>query len=100
MAPYQGAMVKDLETYVNINTGTLNHECLHQFSVLRLKEFEAIGFETTHPPDFPELPKSEVWISLHRLAKATHSVTDQVMAEAMGLSAVIGEPIVGIYLSG
>ncbi len=54
----------------------------------------------THHPDFPDLPKSEVWTSLHRPAKAIHPVTDQLIAQAMGLSAVIGEPIVGTYLSG
>ena len=48
----------------------------------------------------PDLPKSEVWTSLHRPAKAIHPVTDQLIAEAMGLSAVIGEEIVGTYLSG
>lgn len=54
----------------------------------------------THHPDFPNLPKSEVWARLHRPAKAIHPVTDKLIAQAMGLSAVIGEPIVGIYLSG
>ena len=54
----------------------------------------------TQHPDFPNLPKSEVWSVLHRPAKAIHPVTDQIIAEAMGLSAVIGEPIVGTYLSG
>lgn len=50
--------------------------------------------------DFPELPKSEVWAVLHRPSKAIHPVTDQLIAQAMGLSKVIGEPIVGTYLSG
>jgi glutamate carboxypeptidase len=54
----------------------------------------------THHPNFPELPKSEVWASLHRPAKTIHPVTDQVIAEAMGLSAIIGEQILGTYLSG
>jgi glutamate carboxypeptidase len=54
----------------------------------------------THHPDFPELPKSEVWAVLHRPAKAIHPATDNLIAQAMGLSAVIGEPIVGTYLSG
>ncbi len=54
----------------------------------------------THHPDFPDLPKSEVWASLHRPVKAIHPVTDNLIAQAMGLSAVIGEPIVGTYVSG
>lgn len=54
----------------------------------------------THHPDFPNLPKSDVWASLHRPAKAIHPKTDRLIAEAMGLSAIIGEQIVGTYLSG
>ena len=38
--------------------------------------------------------------AFEELTKAIHSVTDQLIAEAMGLSAVIGEPIVGTFLSG
>ena len=54
----------------------------------------------THHPDFPDFPKSEVWAILHRPAKPIHSVTDNLIAEAMGLSAIIGEPIAGTYFSG
>jgi len=54
----------------------------------------------THSPDFPDLPKSEVWTILHRPAKTIHPMTDNLIAEAMGLSAVIGEPIIGTYLTG
>ena len=64
-------------------------------------QVERIALHTyTHYPKFPGLPKSEVWASLHRPAKAIHPVTDQLLAEAMGLSAVIGEEIVGTHLSG
>ena len=63
-------------------------------------QVERIALHTyTRYSDFPDLPKSEVWTSLHRPAKAIHPVTDQLIAEAMGLSAVIGEEIVGTYLS-
>ena len=54
----------------------------------------------TKNSDFPDLPKSEVWAILHRPAKTIHPVTDDLIAEAMGLSAVIGEPIIGTYFSG
>jgi len=54
----------------------------------------------TRHPDFPDLPKSEMWAILHRPAKGLHPLTDQLMAKVMGLSAVIGEPIVGTYYSG
>lgn len=54
----------------------------------------------THYPDFPDLPQSAVWAILHRPAKTIHPMTDHLIAEAMGLSAVIGEPIIGTYLAG
>jgi glutamate carboxypeptidase len=54
----------------------------------------------THSADFPDLPQSEVWAILHRPAKTIHPMTDNLIAEAMGLSAVIGEPIIGTYLTG
>jgi len=54
----------------------------------------------THHPDFPGLPKSEAWILLHRPVKAIHPVTDRLIAEAMGLSVLLGDRIVGTYWSG
>ena len=54
----------------------------------------------THSPNFPDLPKSEVWAILHRPAKTIHPITDSLISEAMGLSTVIGEPIIGSYFSG
>ncbi|MDT7042962.1 M20 family metallopeptidase [Candidatus Nitronereus thalassa] len=54
----------------------------------------------TNHSDFPALPKSEVWSVLHRPAKAIHPTTDNLIAEAMGLSTLIGEPIVGTYWAG
>ena len=54
----------------------------------------------THSADYPDLPHSEVWAILHRPAKTIHPMTDNLIAEAMGLSAVIGEPIIGTFFSG
>jgi glutamate carboxypeptidase len=54
----------------------------------------------TRYSDFPDLPKSEVWAILHRPAKTIHPMTDNLIAEAMGLSTIIGEAIIGTYLSG
>ena len=54
----------------------------------------------THSPNFPDLPKSEVWAILHRPAKTIHPITDSLISEAMGLSRVIGEPIIGSDFSG
>ena len=109
----------DYEILTTINVGTMQGGekrntrpgCAEAFVDLRyvdnrdglhLKEqVEAIALKqyTSHP-DFPELPKSEVWTILHRPAKMIHPVTDQLIAKAMGLSALIGERIVGTYLSG
>lgn len=69
---------------------------------LALKEqVERIALtQYTHYPNYPDLPKSEVWAILHRPAKTIHPMTDHLIAEAMGLSAVIGEPIIGTYFTG
>ena len=47
---HQEPMLRDLETYVNINTGTLNRKGLNTFRSLLEKEFQSIGFETTLQP--------------------------------------------------
>ena len=43
----QKTMLKDLKTYVNINTGTFNHAGINSFRNLLQKEFQSIGFETS-----------------------------------------------------
>lgn len=49
---------------------------------------------------YPELPKTEVWATLHRPAKTVNATVDAMIAHAMGLSQVLGEPIVGTRYSG
>jgi glutamate carboxypeptidase len=51
-------------------------------------------------PDYPGLPKTETWGVLHRPAKQPNTVVDALIAEAMGLSQIIGEPIEGTNYSG
>ena len=51
-------------------------------------------------PAYPEFPKTEYWSKLHRPAKAGNEIVDQLIAEAMGVSAIIGEPVVGANTSG
>lgn len=51
-------------------------------------------------PDYPGLPKTEVWGLLHRPAKQPNIEVDALIAKAMGLSQVIGEPIEGTIYSG
>jgi glutamate carboxypeptidase len=51
-------------------------------------------------PNYPDLPQIDFWTSLHRPVKAANSRVDELIAEAMGLSLLIGEPIVGTSYSG
>lgn len=51
-------------------------------------------------PLYPELPISEHWATLHRPAKAINPTVDSLIAHAMGLSTVIGEPIQGTRYAG
>lgn len=51
-------------------------------------------------PAYPKLPVTDIWSTLHRPVKAPHPVVDALIAEAMGLSQLIGEPIVGTDYSG
>ncbi len=51
-------------------------------------------------PSYPDLPKTDFWVTLHRPVKASNAQVDAMTAEAMGLSQLIGEPIVGTRYSG
>jgi glutamate carboxypeptidase len=51
-------------------------------------------------PNYPELPTTEVWGVLHRPVKEINIEVDALIAQAMGLSQLIGEPIVGSIYSG
>lgn len=51
-------------------------------------------------PKFPGVPRTEVWASLHRPAKAVNARVDALIAEAMGLSLLTGETIAGSTYSG
>ncbi len=55
---------------------------------------------TTSNANYPEFPKIEMWANLHRPAKEQNAVVDQLLADAMGLSALLGEPVVGTNFSG
>ncbi len=51
-------------------------------------------------PNYPGLPKTEMWGLLHRPAKQPNIEVDTLIAQAMGLSQIIGEPIEGTIYSG
>ena len=54
----------------------------------------------TNNPNYPELPIIESWAVLHRPVKQQNDQVDNLIAEAMGLSKLIGEPITGTRYSG
>lgn len=51
-------------------------------------------------PAYPDLPRVDVWAVLHRPVKAENAEVDALIAEAMQLSSLIGEPIAGGMYSG
>lgn len=51
-------------------------------------------------PKYPALPAVEAWAVLHRPAKQVHPKVDELIAQAMGLSQLLGEPIIGARYSG
>ncbi len=51
-------------------------------------------------PAYPDLPRVDVWAVLHRPVKAENATVDVLIAEAMALSSLIGEPIAGGMYSG
>ncbi|MEY8830507.1 M20 family metallopeptidase [Sedimentitalea sp. XS_ASV28] len=52
-------------------------------------------------PDYPEFPTVESWVVLHRPAKPPHEEVDALIAQAMGLSKLLGdEPITETNVSG
>ena len=61
---------------------------------------EIVSSTTTKNANFPSLPTIEAWAVLHRPVKAEHPEVDTLIAEAMGLSKLLGEPIVGTQYSG
>ncbi len=59
-----------------------------------------VASPSTSNPNYPDFPQLEVWTSLHRPVKPASPEVDEMIAEAMGLSLLIGEPIVGTRYSG
>jgi glutamate carboxypeptidase len=51
-------------------------------------------------PKFEGLPKTELWSVLHRPVKPPHPKVDELISQAMGISALVGEPIIGARYSG
>lgn len=54
---------------------------------------------TSHA-QYPSLPKTESWAVLHRPVKSAHPIVDELIGQAMGISALVGSPIIGTRYSG
>ena len=67
---------------------------------LKQRISEIAAQKHTANPNYPELPITESWAVLHRPAKAQNDTVDALIAQAMGISKLIGEPIVGTRYSG
>jgi len=109
----------DYQNRVTVNTGVMSGGekrntvpgCADAYIDLRFPSAEAgqnliksIQKITAEPSNksgkFAGLPKVESWAVMHRPAKQEDADVDALIAEAMGLSILIGEPIVGTRYSG
>jgi len=62
---------------------------------------EAVAAKTHTPSHkYTDLPSTQVWAVLHRPVKPQHPKVDALIGEAMGISALVGAPIVGTRYSG
>ena len=61
---------------------------------------EIAAAPTAINPAYPDLPAADVSTHLHRPAKPENADVDALIAQAMGLSRLIGEPIAGGMYSG
>ncbi len=109
----------DYERKVTVNTGVLSGGekrntvpgCADAYIDMRFpaledgeqlkKDIKRIASTTVvSNPEYPDLPKVEAWAVLHRPVKPENPKVDALISEAMALSELIGEPIVGTRYSG
>ncbi len=109
----------DYQRKVTVNTGVLSGGekrntvpgCADAYIDMRFPSLEAgetlkqsiknIASKTvTQNANYPDLPKVESWAVLHRPVKPENPKVDEIIAEAMALSELIGEPITGTRYSG
>ncbi|MFT5572672.1 MAG: glutamate carboxypeptidase [Cryomorphaceae bacterium] len=67
---------------------------------LKQRLIEIASSATVTNPRYPEFPQIESWATLHRPVKAQNDMVDQLISQAMGISKLVGEPIVGTRYSG
>jgi len=79
----QPAMLKDLTTYVDINTGTFNHEGLNHFRDLLETTFHSLGFDTAVQPggkiDLLSCKDRKMVFADHLLARRTGKKPTRVL---------------------
>ena len=109
----------DYQSDVTVNTGVLSGGekrntvpgCADAYIDMRFPSLEAgqkleqsikeiASKVVVENPKYPNLPLVESWTVLHRPVKAENAKVDEIIAEAMALSALIGEPIIGTRYSG
>jgi len=83
------------DAYIDMRFPTQEHGLELKENLLKLAEKTHISNR-----NYPELPKTESWAILHRPAKQAHPEVDALIAQAMGLSKLIGEPVLGSGYSG
>lgn len=84
------------EAYIDLRFPTLADGKYLQSAISRIAAAKEVSNAA-----FPELPKIELWMSLHRPAKEVDARVDKMIADAMGLSLLLGEPVQGgVYAGG
>lgn len=73
---------------------------LEQGQELQNKIAEIATQQFVSNPNHPGVPTTEVWSTLHRPAKPQNDAVDELIAQAMGISMALGDPIVGTRYAG
>ena len=83
------------DAYIDMRypSAELGEDMIAQIETIAKKQY-------TVNANYPDLPKTTLWTKLHRPAKPRHPVVDHLIKDAMKLSAVLGEPVVGDGYSG
>ncbi len=83
------------DAYIDMRfpTAKAGRQMLEQIQIIAEKQYNI-------NPKYPNLATTTFWGKLHRPAKSKHPVVDNIIQEAMKLSLVLGEPILGDNYSG
>ncbi|MFT6100938.1 MAG: glutamate carboxypeptidase [Arenicella sp.] len=84
------------DAYIDMRFPSLEAGQQLEQSVKRIADAEPV----VKNAKYPDLPIVESWAVLHRPVKPENAKVDEIIAQAMALSALIGEPITGTRYSG